>query len=200
MGEVSEALKIDWAAFIFAVCVLIFVIYHVGSAFVTIVFKWLGIETKYQRERREQKELLENTIKKLDNLAKETKQDSKESEEHFDKRLIDFYTPYRQQSMEIQKKLEESVDSLTQSDKTKSLQIEALMEGIKELLGDKIDQKYDKYIQLNGIPSNEVDEFNSIFFAYTKLMGNHNREKKYNYVTDNLPIIPVATLYKTDDN
>ena len=200
MGEVSEALKIDWAAFIFAVCVLIFVIYHVGSAFVTIVFKWLGIETKYQRERREQKELLQETIKKLDDLARETKQDSIESEEHFDEKLIDFYTPYRKQSMEIQKRLEESVDFLAQSNKTRTQQIEALMAGTKELLGDKIDQKYDKYIQLNGIPSNEVDEFGSVYEAYRALNGNHNRQRKYEYVTNNLPIIPVATLYKADDN
>ena len=49
-----------------------------------------------------------------------------------------------------------------------------------------------------AIPSDEVDEFNSVYEAYRKLKGNHNREKKYNYVTNNLPIIPVTTLYNND--
>ena len=112
--------------------------------------------------------------------------------------MIDFYTPYREQSIRIQKDLKESIEYLAKSDSTRSEQIESLMTGTKELLGDKIDQKYEKYIRLGGIPSDEVDEFNSVYDAYRGLMGNHNREKKYNYVTDNLPIIPVTTLYKSD--
>ena len=84
-------------------------------------------------------------------------------------------------------------------DDRRDLQIEALMFGTKELLGIEIDQKYDKFIKIQGILSDEVDEFNSIYEAYRKLKGNHNREKKYNYVNDNLPVIPVTTLYTSNN-
>lgn len=102
--------------------------------------------------------------------------------------------------MDIQKDLKNSIELLTKSDVNRSLQIESLMVGTKELLGDTIDQKYEKYIRLGGIPSDEVDEFNSVYDAYRGLKGNHNREKKYEYVMNNLPIMPVTTLYNTDKN
>ena len=118
----------------------------------------------------------------------------------FEEKLVKFYTPYREQSMDIQKDLKDSIELLTKADITRSEQIESVMVGIKELLGDTIDQQYEKYIRLGGIPSDDVDEFNSVFSAYEKVNGNHNRKKKYDYVMDNLPIIPVTTLYNTDKN
>ena len=102
--------------------------------------------------------------------------------------------------MDIQKDLKDSIELLTKADVDRSSQIESLMVGTKELLGDTIDQKYEKYIHLGGIPSDEVDEFNSVYDAYRGLKGNHNREKKYEYVMNNLPIMPVTTLYNTDKN
>lgn len=90
------------------------------------------------------------------------------------------------------------IDYLCKADISRSSQIESLMVGTKELLGDKIDQKYTKYIRLNGIPSDEIDEFNSVYDAYRGLHGNHNREKKYEYVMNNLQILPVETLYNSD--
>lgn len=100
--------------------------------------------------------------------------------------------------MGIQEDLKNSIELLTKSDISRSSQIESLMVGTKELLGDKIDQKYTKYIRLNGIPSDEIDEFNSVYDAYRGLHGNHNREKKYEYVMNNLQILPVETLYNSD--
>ena len=52
-----------------------------------------------------------------------------------------------------------------------------------ELLGDKIDQRFSKYIAMKGIPENEVDEFDGLWNAYhNKLNGNHGRTQKYKYV------------------
>ena len=162
--------------------------------------KVLGIETKFQREKKEQKILLQETIDKVTELSTKFNDASNNTDHLFEEKLVKFYTPYREQSMDIQKDLKDSIELLTKADVARSEQIESVMVGIKELLGDTIDQKYEKYIRLGGIPSDEVDEFNSVFSAYEKVNGNHNRKKKYDYVMDNLPIIPVTTLYNTDKN
>lgn len=44
---------------------------------------------------------------------------------------------------------------------------------------------------MNGIPENEVSEFDGLFFAYKLLNGNHGREQKYKYVKEHLPVLPV---------
>ena len=64
----------------------------------------------------------------------------------------------REQSREIQQQLNERSDD-------RDKKIEALMLGNMELLGDKIDQRFSKYVSLGGIPENEVEEFDGIFVA-----------------------------------
>ena len=81
----------------------------------------------------------------------------------------------RAQSFEIQRQLNERSDD-------RDKKIEALMLGSMELLGDKIDQRFSRYVALDGIPENEVEEFDGIFAAYKGLGGNHKREEKYKYV------------------
>ena len=184
-------MEIDYVKLITQLCLIIIGLNYFIPICKNLFCKILGIETKFQREKKEQKKLLEETVQKVTELSNNT-------DHLFEEKLVKFYTPYRQQSMDIQKDLKESIELLTKTDITRSEQIESLMIGTKELLGDTIDKKYEKYIRLKGIPSDEVDEFNSVYEAYRKLMGNHNREKKYNYVTNNLPIIPVTTLYNND--
>ena len=99
----------------------------------------------------------------------------------------------REQSFEIQKQLTDSIQTVVDNNKIRDAQINALMCGSKELLGNTIDEHYEKYINLGGIPQNEVAEFDSIYDAYTGLNGNHGRKTKYEYVKEHLPIIPVKT-------
>lgn len=89
----------------------------------------------------------------------------------------------------IDNRFQKMIDSNAERDEL----IKAIADGNKELLGDKIDQKFDKYTKLCGIPANEVDEFESMCQAYFKLHGNHNRKKKYDYVTKRMSVIPVET-------
>lgn len=98
----------------------------------------------------------------------------------------------REQSLEIQRQLNERSDDRDQK-------IEALMLGSMELLGDKIDQRFSRYVSLGGIPENEVDEFDGIFAAYTALKGNHKREAKYKYVKSHMKVIPVEAKIKIDE-
>lgn len=98
----------------------------------------------------------------------------------------------REQSREIQRQLNERSDD-------RDKKIEALMLGNMELLGDKIDQRFSKYVSLGGIPENEVEEFDGIFVAYKALNGNHKREEKYKYVKNHMKVIPVESKLKIDE-
>lgn len=200
MDAIRPIMEIDYVKLITQLCLIIIGLNYFIPICKNLFFKILGIETKFQREKKEQKKLLEETVQKVTELSDKFNKASNNTDHLFEEKLVKFYTPYRQQSMDIQKDLKESIDLLTKADITRSEQIKSVMVGIKELLGDTIDQKYEKYIQLGGMPSDEVDEFNSVFSAYEKVKGNHNRKKKYDYVMDNLPIIPVTTLYNTDKN
>lgn len=200
MDAIRPIMEIDYVKLITQLCLIIIGLNYFIPIWKNLFFKVLGIETKFQREKREQKILLQETIDKVTELSAKFNDASNNTDHLFEEKLVKFYTPYREQSMDIQKDLKDSIELLTKADITRSEQIESVMVGIKELLGDTIDQKYEKYIRLGGIPSDEVDEFNSVFSAYEKVNGNHNRKKKYDYVMDNLPIIPVTTLYNTDKN
>ena len=98
----------------------------------------------------------------------------------------------REQSREIQKQLNERSDD-------RDKKIEALMLGSMELLGDKIDQRFSRYVALDGIPENEVEEFDGIFAAYQGLGGNHKREEKYKYVKNHMKVIPIEPKLKIDE-
>lgn len=200
MDAIRPIMEIDYVKLITQLCLIIIGLNYFIPICKNLFCKVLGIETKFQREKREQKILLQETIDKVTELSDRFNDASSNSDNLFEEKLVKFYTPYREQSMDIQKDLKDSIELLTKADITRSEQIESVMVGIKELLGDTIDQKYEKYIRLGGIPSDDVDEFNSVFSAYEKVNGNHNRKKKYDYVMDNLPIIPVTTLYNTDKN
>lgn len=195
MEHIQPLFEIDYVKLISVLCVIIIGLNYLIPVLQNFFCNILGIETKFQKEKKEQKILLEETVQKLNELTKE----HETSERELDDKLEEFYEPYRERSIEIQEEFKQSIDSMHKKDDRRDLQIEALMFGTKELLGIEIDQKYDKYIKLQGILSDEVDEFNSIYEAYRKLKGNHNREKKYNYVNDNLPVIPVTTLYTSNN-
>ena len=199
MDAIRPIMEIDYVKLITQLCLIIIGLNYFIPICKNLFCKVLGIETKFQREKREQKILLQETIDKVTELSDRFNDASNNTDNLFEEKLVKFYTPYREQSMDIQKDLKDSIELLTKADLSRSAQIESLMVGTKELLGDTIDQKYEKYIRLGGIPSDDVDEFNSVFSAYQGLHGNHNREKKYDYVMNHLPIIPVTTLYKTDD-
>ena len=92
----------------------------------------------------------------------------------------------RQQSIEIQRELTESISE-------RDLRIDALVVANKEMLAEKINEKYKYYIGLGGIPEDEYDEFVSMHKAYNGLGGNHHGDAKFKYCIEHLPIIPVET-------
>ena len=185
--------------------------------------KFFGIKTKSDIER----ELLEQTSRGLSELQQQHMNDMKEfrdkqnenveqsirHDERIRNDLAVFITEMRdsieslteqmnqyaenrvhdrEQSREIQRQLNERSDD-------RDKKIEALMLGNMELLGDKIDQRFSRYVALDGIPENEVEEFDGIFAAYKALNGNHKREEKYKYVKNHMKVIPVESKLKIDE-
>lgn len=181
------------------------------------LLKKLDIETKTMREKREQHELLKATAKlakttaenldklqkrhtkdeeefrnNLNNYMEESRKDRKaihdEMKQFSNNRISD-----RQQSLQIQKELKDSISS-------RDVRIEALVTANKEMLAEKINEKYKYYIGIKGIPEDEYDEFVSLHKAYNGVGGNHHGDAKFQYCIDHLQIIPVETklIYKED--
>lgn len=74
--------------------------------------------------------------------------------------------------------------------------IQDLTRAQREILADRINEKYKCYISLHGIPEDEVEEFTDLHTAYKGLGGNHSGDAKYEYCRDHLPVIPVETKLK----
>ena len=100
----------------------------------------------------------------------------------------------RKQSLQVQKELKESIA-------VRDVQISALVVAQKEMLAEKINEKYKYYISIKGIPEDDYDEFVSMHKAYNGVGGNHHGDAKFQYCIDHLPIIPVETklAYKNND-
>ena len=161
------------------------------------IFQKYGWETKKMRQHREDNEkfnavmeLVNKTAENLDKLQQRHTKDEEDFRNSLNnymeesrkerKALHDEMAKFtnnrvsdRQQSLQIQKELSDSIKDLIDRQGNRDEQIVALMCGTKELLGSTIDELYEKYINLKGIPQNEVDEFDSIYSAYRGLNGNH---------------------------
>lgn len=216
MDELKQLTQIDW--WYVAIAVIVFL---VAARFVWGLVEWfvekLGVETKRTREKREQKESIE-AIEKLtkttaENLEKLQEKHNKDEQE-FRKNLNDYMEESRkdrkalheemarysedrikdrEQSLEIQRELTDSIS-------VRDEQINALVDANKEVLAEKINEKYKYYISIGGIPEDEYDEFVSMHKAYNGVGGNHHGDAKFEYCIEHLPIIPVEIKlkYKTD--
>ena len=196
MNELKQLVEIDWWYVAIAVVLGLVVVKFLWSLGEWVVEKF-GIETKRTRERRQQKEAIE-AIEKLtkataENLDKLQKRHCKDEAE-FRKNLNDYMEESRKDRKalhEIQKELKESVS-------VREEQINALVTANKEMLAEKINEKYKYYISIGGIPEDEYDEFVSMHKAYNGVGGNHHGDAKFEYCINHLPIIPVETTLVID--
>ena len=148
-------------------------------------------------------ELAKTTAENLDKLQKRHCKDEQEFRNSLNsymeesrrdrKALHDEMTNYsnsrindRKQSLQIQKELKDSIAA-------RDVQISALVTANKEMLAEKINEKYKYYISINGIPEDEYDEFVPLHEAYNGVGGNHHGDAKFEYCIEHLPIIPVET-------
>lgn len=63
-----------------------------------------------------------------------------------------------------------------------------------ELLYQKITEKCDHYISINGIPNEEYIVLENLFKIYHDEGGNHGLKRKVDYCLNNLPILPDKQL------
>ena len=217
MGDLEKLEQIDWWYVFIAICLLLICVKVFWSLIDWIFFEKLGIETKRMKQRRQQSELLkatadlaQTTAQNLDKLQTRQKEDEDEFRKNLNdymeesrkdrKALHDEMTKFtdnrvsdRKQSLEIQKELKDSISA-------RDVQIESLVIANKEMLAEKINEKYKYYISIGGIPEDEYDEFVSLHKAYNGVGGNHHGDAKFQYCIDHLPIIPVKTklIYKDE--
>lgn len=215
MDELKQLLEIDLRY----VAISFIIILSAGKFLWTLLdwllFEKLGIETRKMKQRREERELLMNTVKlaqKTANDLEELQKRHAEDEKQFRDNLNDYINESRldrkalhdemkefaenrvndrKQSLEIQEELRDSIS-------VRDGQIESLILANKEMLAEKINEKYKYYISIDGIPQDEYDEFVSMHKAYKGLGGNHHGDAKFQYCIDHLTIIPVKTnlVYK----
>lgn len=219
MDVVKQVFEIDYAILI-PTLIISGTTILLAVKFITELLDWLlidklGIETKWSRKKRQEHELLMSTasaVKELSQLREEDVKKSIEDDKKIREELRDYVTEIKQsveenkntiqiysenriadrdKSRKIQTEINKSISELTQGANERQEQIKALMCGSMELLGDKIDQRFSKYVAMKGIPENEVVEFDALFFAYKNLNGNHGREQKYKYVKNHLPVLPI---------
>lgn len=194
MSELRQLVEIDWWYVVIAVVLGLVVVKFLWSLGEWVVEKF-GIETKRTRERRQQKEAIE-AIEKLtkataENLDKLQKRHCKDEAE-FRKNLND----YMEESRKDRKALHEIQRELKESILVRDEQINALVTANKEMLAEKINEKYKYYISIGGIPEDEYDEFVSMHKAYNGVGGNHHGDAKFEYCKEHLPVIPVEKRLK----
>lgn len=215
MENLEQLTQIDWWYVIIAICLALVCVKFLWSLADWFLFEKLKIETGKMKQQREDRELLKATTElakktaenldklqlrhtvdetefrnNLNNYIEESRKDRKilhdEMSKFTNNRVND-----RQQSLQIQKELKDSISS-------RDAQIEALVIANKEMLAEKINEKYKYYISIKGIPEDEYDEFVSLHKAYNGVGGNHHGDAKFEYCIEHLSIIPVKTrlVYK----
>lgn len=181
---------------VFAIAFIIFLVFIMWI--VVTVFKY----------RKDIKNVIDGWIKKrqdeekmaqmVSQHEKDIKDLKKTTNQYCDNRVHD-----REQSFEIQKKLTESMEKLAEAigrieefNSVKEKQLDNLIESQKEILAEKINEKYKYYLSIDGIPEDEYDEFVSLHEAYKSTGGNHHGDAKFNYCIKHLKVIPVITELK----
>jgi hypothetical protein len=210
MENIKELMQIDWQYIIISLCILLVAIKFIWTLIDWFLFEKLGIETRKMKHRREESELLKTTAelanttaKNLEILQKKHAKDEEEFRNNLNNyieesrkdrkalhdemvRFSDNRVSDRKQSIEIQKELKESIAARDE-------QFSSSVVALKEILAEKINEKYKYYINIKGIPEDEYDEFVSLHKAYNGVGGNHHGDAKYQYCIEHLPVIPVET-------
>lgn len=177
-----------------------------GSEFLS----WIGKPIGWAKQRKEDHEMILKNCQAIKDLAELHEKDTQISNEH-DNKLHDDMISFmeevradikaltenrssdREQSLEIQKELTDSIRTITDKNETRDVQINSLIIAQKEMLAEKINQKYKYYLSIEGIPEDEYDEFVSLHTAYKGVGGNHHGDAKFEYCMNHLPVIPVET-------
>lgn len=200
---VKQLSQIDWWYVAIAFVVLLVVIKLIWSLLDWIFVEKLGIETKKMKQRREESELLKATAEGLNALKCKHDKDECELKDCLASFIEETRNTIKSQdesnrkhweeSKRIRKELVDSVKELADNNQKRDEQINSLIIADKEMLAEKINEKYKYYISINGIPEDEYDEFVSLHRAYKGVGGNSHGDAKFEYCMEHLSIISVDT-------
>lgn len=169
----------------------------------------IGKPIKWIKTQNLDHELIMENTKAIKELAEIHKRDNELSDEHDDeikkqfsafmreiKNDIKTFTNNRihdrEQSLAIQKELTDSIKNIVDNNATRDKQIENLMRAQREVLANQINEKYKHYINLQGIPEDELDEFINLHTAYKGCGGNSSGDAKFEYCIKHLSVIPAV--------
>lgn len=192
MDELKQLTQIDWWYVFIALLLLLICIKLIWSLFDWLFFEKLGIETRKMKQKRQESELLKATAEGLAALKKKHDKDESKLEEReskLEERLAEFIDETR----DIIKNQADTIKNIVCDNQEKGEQINSLVIAQKEILAEKINEKYKYYISIGGIPEDEYDEFVSMHKAYNGVGGNSHGDAKFEYCIEHLPIIPVET-------
>lgn len=207
MDNLEQFTQIDWKYVLLSICLFLIVLKFIWSLLDWLLVEKLGIETRKMKQRREDHELIVANSKAIKELAELHKNDNDISNEH-DKNIQDELSSFieemrykieqiafdrindREKSREIRADLAGSIKIIAEDNEKKEQQINVLLVAQKEVLAGLINERYKQYINLQGIPEDELDEFVNLHQAYKACGGNSVGDAKYEYCIKHLSVIP----------
>jgi hypothetical protein len=205
MSDIKALTEIDYVTVILGVFVLLFAVK--GAIMLMDWFcERFGIKTKKMQDH----ELLIKTSQNLALLQEKHEKDTAISDEH-DSELKELITDFiqetrtqmdkiaydrindREKSREIRAELANSIKIIADANEKNHSQINNLTIAQREVLADRINHRYKKYIKNQGIPEDEYDEFINLHSAYKACGGNSSGDAKFDYCINHLPVLPVET-------
>lgn len=167
MNEVKELFNVDLQTIVVSIIIIL-----VSVKYIITLIEWFlqkgGVEFKKKREQTENNELLLDIAQRVSKIEEESQNTANELQK-------------------IATKTEGMLNIVNIMDK----KVESATVAAREALASKINERYKGYIEMAGIPEDEVDEFVELHKAYKGVGGNHSGDAKFEYCINHLPILPV---------
>lgn len=217
--ETLQNLKdLNWFEIFIGLVAIVLACQFLYKTFIEGIIHKFGWETKKMREKREDHELLIKTSQNLVLLQEKHEKDDNEIKECLKSfinesrkvdeemrnaitRIDDENYNHWQTSLGARDGINDTFKSIAEANLLKDKQIESIIVAQKELLAEKINEKYKYYLSIKGIPEDEYDEFVSMHNAYNGVGGNHHGDAKFEYCINHLQVIPVETklIFKDEE-
>lgn len=180
MNDLKELTQIDWRYVFIALCLLLSCIKIVWSLIDWLLFEKLGVETKKMKQRRQESELLKTTTElaktTAENLEKLQSRCTKDEDE-FRKNLND----YIEESRKDRKALHDEMTKFTNdriSDRQQSLEIQ---KELKDSIKNLVDGQQDRDEKINNLTDMFVDkEIDDLRYKILNFASSISSGKKFN--------------------
>lgn len=167
--------NINWF-YVLIAFIVVGIIIKLFIEFGDFIISKLGIEFKETRIRRESTELIQSTAQQITALSES---------------VSTIYSCQQEFSAQ-QDLMADKIDKIDEKVSNLENRMNRNDSATREMLCDKINNRFNRYMDLGGIPSDELEEFERLFNTYISLNGNGSAKVKYKYCIENLKIIPTS--------